>query len=129
MAKQGQKKDRLDKKMFRITTAEQAVTDQALSAVTLMAARTQAEALAHKKDLIKLASKVRSLGLPPQVGSLGVPPQGPPRSGSSANPLNESRKTKRPRGVKPGLQTRAFQATDLAAGRTVAQGRKGQTVE
>ena len=98
MAKHCPRTDRLAKKMLRITTAEQALTEQAVSTMTLMAARTQAEALAHKKALIKMASTVRSLGLPPQVGSFRY----------------KYRKNKCPRGVKPCLQTRAFQAPDLA---------------
>ena len=98
MPKRFQKTDLIVLKMLRITKAEQRLTEHAVSTMTLMAARTQAEALAHKKALIKMASTVRSLGLPPQVGSFRY----------------TCHKNKRPRGVKPCLQTRAFQAPDLA---------------
>ena len=98
MPKRFQKTDLIISRMLRITKADQALTEHAVSTMTLMAARTQAEALAHKKALIKMDSTLRSLGLPPQVGSFSY----------------KCRKDKRPRGVKPYLQTRAFQAPDLA---------------
>ena len=96
MPKRFQKTDLF--KMLRITKAEQRLTEHAVSTMTLMAARTQAEALVYKNALIKMASTVPSFGLPPQVGSFRY----------------KCRKNKRPCGVKPCLQTRAFQAPDLA---------------
>ena len=87
MPKRFQKTDLIISRMLRITKADQALTEHAVSTMTLMAARTQAEALAHKKALIKMDSTVRL-----QTRAF----QGPDLA-----PLKPSGMTKRPRGVKP----------------------------